>query len=472
MKISGWPIYFKERLRIGNLESDVGIVTLWTAYSSVCKDLPPESYTAAGQLYTKRGVNYIFRNILANPRIRYLIVCGAERTGSGQALLNFEVSDQELEGAVGAIKKNVEMIDLRGETLGKTVSKVRKTLEPKPPFGKPCILPETTASISDGLPTDLSLLKIRRPTIGEAWIEVLKHFLKFGVKSEAVHHYFDRKVNQYKELLNLAVVVEEENPEKPRMCDFFPFNRQDLDNYIEEFLKPARGQEPYTYGERLFDYEGLDQVEKMVEKLKRFPFDKGALAVLWQPKVDNFPRRQPWRTPCLTLIQGQCFGDKLYLTAYFRSNDMFGGWPFNAFALRFLQSRIADRAGLGLGSLITISGLAHLYEHDFAEAEKVVRENDNLYCEWDPRGNFAIRVDGDLIKAEHLSPDGRLLRKFEGKTAMEVYQELDQALAVSLLSHAFDLGSELQKAEIALKLGAVYNQDQPLVEPTPNPKGS
>lgn len=457
-----WPIYFKGRLWVGNPKSDVGIVTLWTPLQAVCKDIPKESYAIAGQLYTKRGVNHIFRNILANPRIRYLIVCGADRTGSGEALLNFRVSDKGLENVIGVIKENVEIVDLRGEVRGKEILRVRKTLKPLPPFGEPCALPEPKVQVSEGLPTDLSLVKIRRKTVGEAWIEALKTLLKFGVKSEAIYHYFDRKVNQHRELLNLTVVVEEENPENPKIYDFFPFNRQDLDSYIQEFLKPDRGDEPYTYGERLFDYQGLNQVEKMVEKLRRFPFDKGALAVLWQPKVDNFPVRKPWRTPCLTLVQGQCFDDKLYLTAYFRSNDMFGGWPFNAFALRFLQKQIADRLGVELGSLITISTMAHLYDHDFAAATKVVEENDRLYCEWDPRGNFAIRVEDGLIKAEHLSPDGLFLQEFTGKTAAEVCQKLDQQLVVSLLSHAFDLGCELQKAEIALKFGLDYIQDQPL----------
>ena len=461
MKVGSWPICFKERLKIGNLESDVGIVTLWTPVQAVCKDVPKESYAIAGQLYTKRGINHILRNVLANPQIRYLIVCGKDRTGSGGALLNFEVSDERLKDFMKIIKNNVEMIDLRGERRGEEVLKIRKTLKSLPPFGEPQILPEPKIK-TECFPTDLSLIKIRRRTVGEAWVEVLKNLLKFGVKSEAVHHYFDRRIGQYKELLNLAVVIENENPGNPKIYDYFPFNRQDLDNYIEAFLKPERGDEPYTYGERLFSYDGLNQVERMVEKLKRFPFDKGALAVLWQPKIDNFPRRKPWRTPCLTLIQGQCFNDKLYLTAYFRSNDMFGGWPFNAFALRFLQKQIADRLKVELGSLVTISNMAHLYEHDFAVAAKVVEENDKFHCEWDPRGNFALRIESGLIKVEHLSPDGILLQKFEGKTAVEIYQKLDQMLAASLLSHAFDLGSELQKAEIALRSGILYTQDQPL----------
>ncbi len=34
--------------------------------------------------------------------------------------------------------------------------------------------------------------------------------------------------------------------------------------------------------------------------------------------------------------------------------------------------------------------------------------------------------------------------------------------AVSIIAHAFDLGTELHKAETAIKLGISYQQDKPL----------
>src|SRR4030042_5291381 len=107
----------------------------------------------------------------------------------------------------------------------------------------------------------------------------------------------------------------------------------------------------------------------MALKLKSFPYNKGAIAVLWQPAVDNFPVRKPWRTPCLTLIQGFCLDNKLYLTAYFRSNDMFAAWPQNAFALRKLQTEIANKLSFGVGDLITISHTAFIDENNLVSAE-------------------------------------------------------------------------------------------------------
>jgi len=115
MKIGNWPIYFRERLQIGNLASCVGIATLWTPVGRILADVPCKNYAVAGQLYTKRGVDFIVRNILANPQIRYLIVCGVERTGSGEALLNFQITDKTLESSIELVRKNVRVIDLRGD---------------------------------------------------------------------------------------------------------------------------------------------------------------------------------------------------------------------------------------------------------------------------------------------------------------------------------------------------------------------
>ena len=49
-----------------------------------CQKLLPRSlYSVIGNLYTTYGLNYLIRNVLANPRIRYIILPGPDLTGSG-----------------------------------------------------------------------------------------------------------------------------------------------------------------------------------------------------------------------------------------------------------------------------------------------------------------------------------------------------------------------------------------------------
>jgi len=205
----------------------------------------------------------------------------------------------------------------------------------------------------------------------------------------------------------------------------------------------------------------------MVEKLTRYPEDVGALAVLWQPEVDNFPVRTPWRTPCLTLIQGVCHGDLFYLTAYFRSNDMFGAWPLNCFALCHLQNQLADRIGKKSGPLTTISHCAHIYDNALAEASRVVSENDKLACRTDLRGNFVIEAVGQEIMVKHLSPNGLVLNEYRqdatvNNAAQKLANRLVQELSLSDLSHALDLGAQLARAEESIRHHLKFTQDRPL----------
>jgi len=84
------PIYKGNALILGNPASNVGIVTLWTLKAKVAARLDPSDYAAIGQLYSPtQGLDYLVRNLLANPSIRYLVVAGHDLSGSGRALCDF-----------------------------------------------------------------------------------------------------------------------------------------------------------------------------------------------------------------------------------------------------------------------------------------------------------------------------------------------------------------------------------------------
>lgn len=127
-----WPIYFKNNLYVGDVESSVGVTTLWTKKELIGEHLDKAKYGLVGQLYSKKGINYILRNILANPHMRHIVLCGSDLSGSGQALINLVekgideehsvigVADAHIEKeipreAIEAFRKNVEIIDMREE---------------------------------------------------------------------------------------------------------------------------------------------------------------------------------------------------------------------------------------------------------------------------------------------------------------------------------------------------------------------
>jgi len=79
---------------------------------------------------------------------------------------------------------------------------------------------------------------------------------------------------------------------------------------------------------------------------------------------------------------------------------------------------------------------------------------DTLMWKPDPRGNFIISVKDNFIFARHET--GTTIRGSSAKSVLDVIFELE---LVSTMSHAAYLGCELKKAEIALRLGRSYAQD-------------
>jgi len=480
-KMSKWPAYFNERLWLVNPKDGfVGVATCWTPRELIAPHLH-DKVSVCGQLYTKRGIEFIIRNLYLNPQIRYLAIVGKDAVGSGQALVNFfqkgidrsflplQISEKYL----NLFRQKIKLIDLRGETDAKKINKKIEPLRKLPPFAKRKKRFKETKTETKVFPSEISGFRIESETIGLAWLQILKITLRFGWEIPRVITYGGRE----KMVLNLVAVVTDENIKKPKIYRFFPFKKSDLKTYFQSFFSTEIGHQGYTYGERIFKYQKspedkktIDQLSLMAKKLKSFSFNKGALITLWNPSIDNYPIRKPWRTPCLTLIQGICCQDnKFHLTAYFRSNDMFGAWPQNAFALRKLQTELAKKIKKQVGVLTTISQSAFIDENDFQAAQRLVDRQDRFFCQFDPRGNLIISVEGKEIVVKQMSPNGLFLAEFKQdgtkpKAALKIAQQLLKHQVISQVGHALDIGEQLGKAETAIKLGLKFEQGKKLLK--------
>ena len=87
----------------------------------------------------------------------------------------------------------------------------------------------------------------------------------------------------------------------------------------------------------------------------------------------------------------------------------------------------------------------------------------------DPQGYFLISVDKKkkFIRVGYCkfsklgnSPIHDLVAVVKGKTAIEIVNTLIREKFISTLQHAADMGIELHKAEMSLKYGFKYVQDQ------------
>jgi thymidylate synthase len=498
-----WPLYFRENLSLGDPKSNVGICTLWTKREKVRSKIGDDRYRVLGNLYSSDGINYLLRNVLANPAIRYILLCGMDVTGSGDALISLFreglAGDRRIKGtealidenldasAVELVREGVRLIDLRGpingDKLGAAIEKLDGRLPPFHPM--PLYFPEPEPHV-EVFPDNDNVRVIRGRYVADAWVKIVDAVMTFG-RVERTEY----SINQ-KEILNLAAVITDEDPERIVFKKWFPFSLEHLQGeagdapeeevwlqYQLPLRDPQRGNEPggkhgyyeqmaftkelpdlsYTYGQRLWSYRGENQVFAMVDRLKEAMHSRRAMAVLWDP-VEDARSQSP---PCLNLLQATARGEKLHMTAYFRSHDVYRAWPENAFALRKLQKFLAGRVGSKeLGDLVIFSQSAHIYEDCWPKAEDMLRDRlremkGAKYFKRDARGNFVIRLEGKLIHVYHYSPHGNLINSFRGRSADKLLEEMGPY--ISLIDHALYLGKELARAEAALRLDLPYGQD-------------
>jgi tetrahydromethanopterin S-methyltransferase subunit A len=106
--------------------------------------LPKDKFSVIGNLYSTYGINPMLRNLSANPRTRYIIVCGADLIHTGDILLNFINNGIEENYKVKGVeayidsafprnmleelRKNIKTIDLRNE---KSIEQLRSEIGQK-----------------------------------------------------------------------------------------------------------------------------------------------------------------------------------------------------------------------------------------------------------------------------------------------------------------------------------------------------
>lgn len=492
------PILKSSQLIAGNPDSPVAIITLWTPKEKVAERLDTASYAAIGQLYSAaRGLNYFVRNLLANPTIRYVVVTGNDRSGSGRVLQDFfahGVERGETPHGVPAWRVRSAIdgfldLDLPAEALedvrrGVTVIACPRVADlppavtgldrgPAEPYAEPRHFPVREDTLST-FPAEKSVQVVRGQTVAETWVKLLHVIWRFGTVSST--HY----ESQQKEILNLISIVSAEDSDNPDLPEFLHTTREGLDRYIPTVLEasPAGslvddGTGPkYTYGDRIRAHFGVDQLEKIVEKLAREPESRSAVISLWDARTD-------WRgggSPCLNHIWVRLADGVVTLTAVIRSNDMFTAWPENAFSLRALQGQIArdiaSRLGrdLCLGDLVIVSESAHIYDDTWESVQQILADHYPKIAaadryRFDPKGNFIIEIVDGRIRVEHTTAeDGEHIAYYWGDSAEELQRVLAEQQLISTQRHALYLGGELQKAEMALHFPTQFRfvQDRPL----------
>jgi len=135
-----------------------------------------------------------------------------------------------------------------------------------------------------------------------------------------------------------------------------------------KFLEPDTGRFHGAYGERIGN-----QLSQAVTKLRRDRDTRQATITLWDPWRDNQPDRRDY--PCTVALVFGVGGDRLDLSVFMRSQDVWWGAPYDWFQFSQLQRTVAQTLGVQPGRYIHTSVSTHIYL-EFTEAAEAVIATD------------------------------------------------------------------------------------------------
>lgn len=150
-----------------------------------------------------------------------------------------------------------------------------------------------------------------------------------------------------------------------------------------------------NYGNRIqlatCEYSGevFNQLEMVRQMLVKDPASRQAVIHIKQARnLLKYPTKDVNCTVCLQFFIRD---EKLYMTTYMRSNDLWMGFPNDIFQFTAMQIYLAMRLGVRLGTYTHIAGSLHLYERDYKTALKNIQKEANTFID----GTSAILQKGE-----------------------------------------------------------------------------
>ena len=170
-----------------------------------------------------------------------------------------------------------------------------------------------------------------------------------------------------------------------------PTSMEYINGYLSYLLTGQKTEtEDYTYGERLVDAKvrfkekeivkemplEVNQVEEVIKMYKTQGHGTNQ-AVMEIGMPSDIKLNDP---PCLRLIDTRIRYGKLHFFPYFRSWDLWGGFPSNLGGLELVKQYMAEEIGVENGEMIASSKGLHLYDYSWDLAKQRTGKLDLKIC--------------------------------------------------------------------------------------------
>ena len=213
----------------------------------------------------------------------------------------------------------------------------------------------------------MEIVKVEARDIPEAWWMLMKECLEKGYEYEINRGSFE---GQRRKELDLAVVQIRQPYIRPLVPDVpqgvpVPTTIEYVEDYLPYLMSSFKEQnEDYTYGEDL-----EPQIPEIIRMYKEQGFNTNQ-AYMAVGSRESIHLEDP---PCLRGIQTRVRYGKLHFIVYFRSWDLWGGFPSNLAGIQMMKEYMAEEIGVEDGELLCLSGGLHLYDHTWDFARMVLK---------------------------------------------------------------------------------------------------
>ncbi len=452
--------------------------------------------SVVGPMRTLRGIDLLFRSLLANPQITGVYLAGPDLTPDGQttkALMETWSGDDswladDVRPYADLVRRNVGLI---------ITENALKEHERDPRDHEPIVLPPPAPEAAATAPHGDPGQRVVADLLERVWPLALQQAMRFGRTAGTQY-------GPTRELLNLVSVIR--NPGSSHFLPDWVVGHDQVEEYAHRLFvdfEPPEGAK-YSYSSRLHAHADGEQIARFHEMLLSNPRTRAAFVTPWDPAQDAGLESG---RPCLVgawfralprdvsgvvdeaMEKGPSSGDsvalnELHLTIMFRSHDLYGAYPLNLASACLWLQHVATLHRMAVGTLTCVSCSAHIYERDWTDAEAVFEAHGPRDHQWDQRTTWRVEltpgvrcskclgsgevkvpalngydympygckscqglgVTDQRLQATALTPDGgEVVGVFEGRTVQGVRTQIERSGLIQTVGNALWLGSELER---------------------------
>ena len=252
----------------------------------------------------------------------------------------------------------------------------------------------------------MNIQHVEARDLGDAWFQTLYRILEHGTVFKIDRGSYAGQKRLEFDWITIHIKNPGTRPLLPQIESHYNIPNPVADDYLDEYLPylmtgELKEGESYTYGQRMTnvltwdvwsttydskenkdiliqeheiwekiynDGEILNQIELLIWTYKNKGHRNNQM-ILQVGQPTDMLLKDP---PCLRHIDTRIQDGKLHFYPYFRSWDLWGGFPANLGGIQLMKEYIAAEIGVEDGEIIASSKGLHLYDYSF-DLAKVLR---------------------------------------------------------------------------------------------------